>query len=234
MISCTSQNSAKLTIAGAANIQFALEALIDSFEIESGITCRSVIGSSGILTAQIMEGADYHVLLSADMYYPNYLFKEGKGYSPENYAYGNLILWTKDEHINLKDSFLFEDNVEHIAAANPETAPYGRAAIEYLKNSGLYDFVYDKIVYGSSISQTNQFIYSGAAEVGFTSKSVIFAPNANIGTWLPVDAEYYTPIEQGMLILKNDQFKSQAEAFRDFLFSKKGSEILTNFGYELP
>jgi molybdate transport system substrate-binding protein len=129
---------------------------------------------------------------------------------------------------------LLDYKIDHIAIANPETAPYGKAALEYLQNKGYYDLMYDKLVYGSNISHSNQFVYSGAAAIGFSSKSVVYSPKINKAAWMPIDPTLYAPIEQGVLVIKNEAFKTQAEAFHAFLFSAKGKEILTNFGYELP
>lgn len=233
--SCFQKDAEVLTIAAAANIQFALEALCEAFTVESSILCRRVISSSGMLTAQIMEGATYDVFLSADMSYPEYLFKNGQGVSaPEIYAFGALVLWTNQEHLKLTIPLMLSDSIKHIAIANPETAPYGKAALTYLKNSGIYEAIQDKLVFGSSISQTNQFVYSGAADLGFTAKSVVYSPKITAENWIEPDTNLYLPIEQGILLLKNGSLNKEAQAFRKFLFSQKGKEILTNFGYQLP
>lgn len=224
-----------MNIAGASNLQFALESLCHAFEDEYGIASNMVVQSSGMLTAQIMEGADYDIFLSANMQFPEFVFENNLALSsPEVFARGSLILWSNRLFSGINTALLTTDSIRHIAIANPETAPYGKAAQEYLHHSGIYDQISNKLVYGSSLSQTNQFIYSGAAEIGFTSKSLMLAKSIPETRWVSLDNSFYSPIEQGLVLLKNGEFHNEAKAFRDFLFSERGREILTNFGYELP
>jgi molybdate transport system substrate-binding protein len=229
---CRQKDSEKLFIATAANMQYPMNDLVKAFSLQTGMDCETVISSSGILTAQIREGAPFDVFVSADMKYPAELYKDGYTIAaPEIYAYGVLILWTIVQELDPSIDLLTSDRIRHIALANPRTAPYGMAAVEVLERAGIYDMVQKKLVYGESISQTSQFIVSGAAEIGFTAKSVALSPDMeDRGNWIVVDENHYTPIAQGMVILKNKKIK-QAEKFRDFLFSEKGRKILNKFGY---
>lgn len=231
---CGTRDSRKLIIATSANMQYPMKDLVSTFTKDTGIECETIISSSGILTAQIREGAPFDVFVSADMKYPSELFRDGfTRKPPEVYAYGKLVLWTLNKKLDPSIELLTTEGIRHIALANPRTAPYGTAAVEVLKNTHIYETIKNKLVYGESISQTSQFIVSGAAEIGFTAKSVVVSPETvEKGNWIDVNAQLYTPIAQGMVILKNSKKRiTEAETFQDFLFSEQGKEILNKFGY---
>lgn len=236
LIACQSRNEAKLTIATAANMQFAMNALIEAFEEETGISCEIVIGSSGKLTAQIEEGAPFDLFVSADMKYPGRLHEKGFSIAePGIYAYGKLVLWSMIDKLEPDLALLKEDQIKHLAVANPKTAPYGVAALEVLDHYGVSESLKSKLVYGESIAQTNQFIISKAAEIGFTSKSVVLSPQMKgQGQWQDVNQSFYTPLAQGVVILKGPKRNlTSAQAFYDFLFTEQGQKILIQFGYEV-
>lgn len=234
---CSSSKEEKLTIATAANMKFAMEVLVAEFSRETGINCDIITGSSGKLTAQIMGGAPFDIFVSADMKYPEELFQSGfAAHEPKVYAYGKLILLSMFDDIHPTLKLLKEDKIIHISIANPKTAPYGIAAMEVLEKFNLQDVLQDKFVFGESISQTNQFIISKGAEVGFTAKSVVMAENMHgKGNWQEIDQSCYTPMVQGIVLLKNRKSKiKESQHFFDFLYSEKGKEILNKFGYEVP
>ncbi|MCB0629678.1 MAG: molybdate ABC transporter substrate-binding protein [Saprospiraceae bacterium] len=223
-----------ITIAVAANMQFAMEALTETFTQMSGIRCETAISSSGKLTAQIKEGAPFDLFISADMKYPREIFKSGLAVaSPKVYAYGKLVLWSMKEGINPTLDLLPDDQIRHIAIANPKVAPYGVAAVETLKNHQLLDKVADKLVYGESIAQTNQFIITGSTEAGFTAMSVVLSPQMEgKGKWIAIGEADYPPIEQGVVVIKReDGPMAEAEKFYDFLASEEARAILESFGY---
>ncbi len=224
----------KVTLAVAANMQFAMRALTHVFARETGIECDMIISSSGKLTAQIKAGAPYDLFVSADMKYPEALYKSGFGLEePKIYAYGKLVLWSMDRDMKPSLAILKTEAVKHIACANPKTAPYGEAAVQVLKYYGLYDLVKHKLVYGESISQTNQFIVSESAELGFTAKSVVLSPDLKgSGSWIAIDPDSYAPIAQGVIVIKRNHAEvSNALKFYHFLFSIEAKKILENFGY---
>ena len=236
LFSCDQEKKSKLTIATAANMKFAMQELVAEFQKETGQECEIIVGSSGKLTAQIKEGAPYDLFVSADMKFPNTLFQNGLTLDkPEIYAYGNLVIWTMNTQLKADFETLSKKQVNHIALANSKTAPYGRAAEEVLKKKKLYDKLRSKFVFGESVAQTNQFIVSYAAEIGFTAKSIVMSENMKgKGNWEEVDPSLYTPIEQGVVIIKNRDIHFEgAKMFRDFLFSDKGKEILNKFGYSI-
>jgi molybdate transport system substrate-binding protein len=118
--------------------------------------------------------------------------------------------------------------------ANPETAPYGRAAIEAMTFYKVFDIVKDKLVYGESISQTNQYILSRSADIGFTARSIVLSSEMKgRGKWVDVDPRAYTPIQQGAVILKHgmETNKDAAQKFYNYLYSDKAKQILKKYGY---
>ena len=232
--SCQKMRSDKLTIAVSANMQYAMEELTQEFTDSTGVPCELVIASSGKLTAQIIEGAPFDLFLSADMKYPETIFSKGLAFGePEVYAYGHLVFWSLAAEQDFTESGLLSGEVRHIAVANPTTAPYGAAAFELLKAMGIFHQVQQKLVYGESIAQTNQFILSGTAEVGITARSVVSSPAAQgRGYWTEADSSLYQPIAQGLVILKNDPERlDRALAFNAFLRSPAANKILHKFGY---
>ena len=231
---CSTDKSNQLVIATSANMQYVIKELQTNFTEQTGINCETVVSSSGKLTAQIKEGAPFDVFVSADMKYPMELYQSGYAVSePEIYAYGSMVLWTLFDDLYPSIAILKSDSIAHIAVANPKIAPYGQAAMEVLEHHNMPDVLEPKLVYGESISQTNQFIVSQAAEIGFTAKSVVMSPQMRgKGKWIDIDKNWYTPIAQGIVILNtNEKRQAEAQKFYDFLISEKGKEILVKFGY---
>lgn len=224
----------RITIAVAANMQFAMEELSTAFSQKTGIKCNLSVSSSGKLTAQIKQGAPFDIFVSANMKYPNEVFKSDLAAAPPKvYAYGKLVLWSMKEGLQPSLDLLTNETVTHIALANPMVAPYGVAALEVLKNNQLHELVKKKLVYGESIAQTNQFIITKSAETGFTAMSVVLSPKMKEkGRWIAIDTSFYTPIEQGVVIIKKaDLPTDKAQQFYDFLFSKEAQKILEEYGY---
>jgi len=220
-------------------VQFTLEDLKAEFTKETGVEVKSVIGSSGKLTSQVENGAPFDVFLSADMKYPKKIYQDSfSAQAPKVYAYGVLVLWTtKDLDLSKGIAVLSDAGVQKIAIADPKVAPYGREAVNALKFYQLYDSLQKELVLGESISQANQFIATGAADIGFTAKSVVLAPNMQSkGKWMEIDPKSYKPIAQGVVVLKyGDQNHSkEAHEFYDFLFSPAAQEIFKKYGYNLP
>ncbi len=227
---------AAFTVAAAANVSYVLEELCDGFKKRSGIDIKTVVASSGKLTAQIERGAPFDIFLSADMKYPSRLWR--KGYTlnePRVYATGSIVLWTL-KRLDLKKGLLSLErgSIERVAIPNPKTAPYGKEATKAMKSIGVYDSVEDRIVYAESISQTNRYIVSKAVDIGITAKSVVMSPKmAGKGRYVDIDPSLYDPIEQGVVILKHAESGSieKAKAFYDYIFSKEAKALFKKFGY---
>ena len=236
LFSCHTEHKDKLRIAVAANLQFAMKELVHDFSERSGVECEIIVSSSGKLTAQIIEGAPFDLLLSADMKYPQELYKRNlTRFPPEIYAYGNLILWTLHEDVTPNLESLLSEKASYIAIGNPKTAPYGISALEVIRSIGIEDKLEKKLVYGESIAQTNQFIISKSVDLGFTSKSVVMSSQMKgRGQWAEIDKKLYSPMAQGMVVLKNRKaFEAKAIQFRDYMLSSEGKEILHKFGYDM-
>ena len=236
--SCThSPSDPPLRIATAANAQFAMAEIVETFTAQTQISCEVIVGSSGKLTAQIQQGAPYDIFLSANMKYPEKVYIEGYAFQkPQIYAYGKLILWAIDPSIPLNLNQLDAPKIEHIAIANPRNAPYGQAAWEVLEKSSRLKDLKPKLVYGESISQCNQFVLSGGAQVAFTAKSVALSPQLRErGNWKEIPDSLYTPIAQGAILLKKKEQAvptKDAQAFFEFLFTAEVKGILGKYGYQ--
>jgi molybdate transport system substrate-binding protein len=228
-----------LTVAVAANVQYAFDDLRTAFTQQSAISIKPLYASSGKLTAQIQNGAPFDLFVSADMEYPEALQRAGLASSaPKIYAYGVLVLWSMQSLDLSKGIAVLADNsIRKVALPNPQVAPYGREALRALQSSKLAERVMPKLVYGESIGQASQYIFSGVVDAGFTAKSVVLSPEMQgKGRWVEVEARLYTPIAQGAVILKHGQtaHPKAAQLFLDFLFSKTARTIFTRYGYRLP
>ena len=228
-----------LTVAVAANVQYPFEELKSIFETQTGITIQEIVGSSGKFASQIENGAPFDLFLSADMELPQVLYKKGLTYNePKIYAYGTLVLWTrKDLDLSKGIEVLKSTAIQTIVLPNPQTAPYGRQAVNALKYYKLYDQIEKKLIFGESIAQVNQFITTQASDIGFTAKSSVLSPNMkNQGKWMEIDKSAYEPIAQGAVILKYAQQHClpAAQKFFEFLFSKEAQDIYQEYGYIVP
>lgn len=229
----------EISIAVAANLQNTFAELASAFKTESGIIAQASFGSTGKLSTQIRQGAPFHLLLAADSDYPKALQADGFALqAPRPYAIGSLVIWTTRElALDNWRELLLSDQVRHIAIANPETAPYGREAARALRHFALLRGVQQKLVYGESIGQTNQFIISGAAEIGFTAKaSVLELGEQRPGQWREVPPESYAPIIQSAVLLRYAEThqRAAAERFYAFLLSPAARAIFQRHGYQTP
>lgn len=229
-----------LRVAAAADLQYAMQNLVDQFEAKTGTTVSVAYGSSGNFRAQIENGAPFDVFFSADEQYPQALVQAGAAgaQSLTVYAQGHLVLWaTNGEKLALKEKGLraLQDfRVNKIAIANPEHAPYGRAAIAALRKAGLYDQLKSKLVYGENISQAAQFAESGSAEVGIIALSLTLADSMKSGEWWEVPSDLYPPILQEAVIISASHNKRDAKAFLAFVTGESGRATLARYGLAPP
>lgn len=227
-----------LTVAVAANVKFVFDELKAEFKKSSGIEIKGVFASSGKINAQIKSGAPYDVFMSADMAFPEALHRDGHAVAaPKVYARGVLVLWTM-QPLDLKQGMAVLKNpeVKRVAMANPKLAPYGAEAMRALEHFKLRGAIEPKLIYGESIAQVNQYIDTRSAEIGFTAKSVVLAPQMKgRGNWMEVPRDSYRPIEQGIVLLRHGAEKNgdSARRFMDFMDSARARKILEKFGYIL-
>ena len=226
-----------INIAVAANVSYAIEELKAEFKkISPQTNVQVTLGSSGKLTAQIKNGAPYGLFMSANMKYPQALYKENIAITkPVVYAQGALAyLSSKEQDFSKGIEIVKNDKISKIAVANPKTAPYGKAAVEAMKNGGVYESVKEKFVYAESISQTVSYAVT-AADIGFIAKSSLYSDKMSKYekgiNWTEVDPKLYTPIKQGIVILKHGADNGSYRAFYDFILSDKAKKIFNDYGY---
>lgn len=230
---CTFAQTVK--VAAAANLQGVIKVLQGDFERKTKFKIEPIIGASGNLTNQIKNGAPFDIFLSADMNFPENLHKSGFTTSkPVVYALGSLIVCSNQNlNFNNWQQLLQTSAIQKIAIANPETAPYGKAAKEVLDRKNLLKKLQPKIVYGESISQVNIYIITGVAQIGFTTKALIsdVAGKQKL-YWKEVDPSAYQPLQQGMVILKHAEKTPQAQQFFKYMQSASAKNILKKYGYK--
>lgn len=185
--------------------------------------------SSGVGFAQIQNGADVDVFVSADTNYPKRLFEAGLSNEPKIYAKGALALFSTAYKITSLDDL--NKNYKHIAIANPDLAPYGRAAVEVLKKLDLYEKYKDKLVQAPNISKANQWILLKSADIGFSALSLIDQDKQK-GHFIKISSDLYSPINQAFVILNKSKSKEDAKDFMNFVL--KQGDTFQAFGYEMP
>ena len=229
----------EVRIAAASDLKFALEEVVDAFRrTHPGISVTTTYGSSGNFYAQLSNDAPFDLFLSADLSYPQKLIESGKG-SKETlfrYAVGRLVVWTPaGSTLDVQSQglrALADPSVRKVAIANPQHAPYGRAAEAAMRSAGVYDAVKDKLVLGENVAQAAQFVQSGAADVGVIAHSLAVAPPMRgKGRSFDVPPDAHPRIEQGGVILSRAKDPAAALAFGAFLLSPDGKAILKSYGF---
>lgn len=226
-----------LTVAAASDLQSALPDIVVGFEKDSGQRVRLTFGSSGNFFSQIENGAPFDVYLSADAEYPRRLERSGRAAQGTLYRYatGRIVLWARrDSGIDVSRGLavLADAAVRRIAVANPEHAPYGRAAVAALRHEGVYDRVRDKLVLGENISQTAQFVRSGGADAGVLALSLARSPSLeSAGVSFEIPADWHPPIEQTAVVLASSRQQALARQFIAYLQSPEAVRILRAYGF---
>ena len=230
----------QIRVAAAADLQTAMPELAKSFELQTGVSVHVVYGSSGNFFAQIQNGAPLDVFFSADSEYPRRLEKSGfaEPHAAAVYAIGSIVLWMPANAACNPEAdqwkCLQQSSVKKIAIANPEHAPYGRAAVEALQKAGIYDEVKAKLVLGENISQAAQFVQSGNAQAGILAFSLTRSPPLGGGKLWEIPRELYPPIEQTVIVLKAAKEKAAAQEFLKFVTQGPGRALLAKFGFQPP
>ncbi len=230
-----------LNIAVAASVRYACDELVLSFQkANPGVQIKPTYGASGTFYAQLRQQAPFDLFLSADSEYPEQMLKQGLTDAVFPYARGRLLLWARrSAGLNVANrglEVLTDPAVSRIAIANPDTAPYGRAALEAIRSvAGLEEKVSGKLVQAENVGQAAQFTQSGAAQVGIFAESLIVGSDLNeTGDWLVISDSLYSPIRQFGAIPSWCRDRSSTEAFRDFLLSEEGQAILEKYGFSAP
>ena len=232
----------EVVVGAAADLKFALDDVIAGFEHANlGVKVKATYGSSGNLFAQITQGAPFDLFLSADASFPRKLIATGKGEESDFFLYGigRIVVWVpKSSPIDVEKEgirALLGSTVKKIAIANPEHAPYGRAAVAALKHFGVHDAVTNKLVLGENVAQAAQFVGSGAADIGIIARSLAVAPKmAETGRHWEVPAEAHPRLEQGGVVLTGGKNAAAARGLRAVLTGKEGRAVLARYGFVLP
>lgn len=230
----------EVRVAAAADLKFAMSDLAGQYDKHTGNKIDVTYGSSGNFFSQIQNGAPFDVFFSADIEYPRKL--EAAGLTDPGtlceYAVGRIVIWAPaDSKIDVAKqgwNALLDASVQKIAIANPEHAPYGRAAVAAMKKAGIYERVAAKLVYGENISQAAQFAQSGNAQAGIVALSLAVSPAMKDGQRWEIPAEMHAPIEQGAVLLKSARNKRAARDFLDFVKSDAGRATLAKYGFAFP
>ncbi len=226
----------EVRMAVAANFSVAFKALIPEFEQATGHKLISSFASSGKLYAQIMHGAPFDIMLSADKLRPEKLQQAGLGVPNTRFTYarGKLVLWQHPPGTGkVNAQRLREAKYQHLAITNPKTAPYGQAAMEVLQKLDLVEELADKMVRGDNISQTLQYVHSGAADFGFIAFSQLKALHSKgvISHYWEIPENLYKPIEQQAILLENGRHNQAAHDFLNFLKQQHITQFIVSMGY---
>jgi len=234
--------TARVRIAAASDLRFAMDELVAKWSSANpGIEVEPLYGSSGTFFAQISEGAPFDIFFSADAEYPRELEKAGLAMAGTTrlYAVGRIVVWvpvssTLDVASRGLEA-LTDASVHKVAIANPEHAPYGKAAVAAMKSAGVYEAVKTKLVLGENVSQAAQFVESGSADAGVIALSFAVAPTlTDKGRYAIVPIESYPRLEQGAVVLDAAADADAARAFLDFVLGPDGRAVLDRYGFLLP
>lgn len=228
--------AADVSVAVAANFAAPMKIIAQDFERATGHKAVLSFGGTGQFYAQIRNGAPFSVLLAADTLTPAKIEQEGLGVSGTKFTYaiGQLVLWSKKpELVDDQGEILKTGNFSKIAIANPKLAPYGSAAIEVLNRLGVMSQVKPKIVEGSNIAQTYQFVFSENASLGFVALSQVYEDGKlKHGSGWIVPAKMYSPIKQDAILLNSGRNNPAAIALMTYLQSQAAKAVIHKFGYQ--
>jgi molybdate transport system substrate-binding protein len=229
-------NGQKILVAAASDLKFALDSIITIYkQTNPRSTVQVTYGSSGKLYEQIRRGAPFDMFFSADLVYPEQLRQQNHCLgNVVQYGVGRLVVWSNRKDIVASDmSILANPKIRKVAIANPLHAPYGKRAVESLIHFNLYSALKPKLVYGENISQTAQFLTTGAADAGVIALSLALSPAMQPynGTYFLVPQDSHQRLEQGYVILRNAKDKTAVTEFASFFGEESSRGILTYFGF---
>jgi len=233
----TISSAATTLVAVAANFTKPMTEIAEAFEKSTGHKASLSFGSSGKFVSQFENGGPFEVFLSADDKGPIKLEQSGLAVPNTRFTYalGKLVLWSATPGlVDDQGQVLSKGGFKHIALADPKLAPYGAAAVEVMKNRGLFDKLQPLFVQGENIAQTHQFVSTGNAELGFVALSQVI-DNGKIGGgsgWI-IPSDLYKPIRQDAILMKTGAENPAAPALMQFLKSPEALAIIRKYGYDL-
>jgi molybdate transport system substrate-binding protein len=230
-----SAQAATVSVAVAANFKKAAEEIGAAFQAKTGDSAQYAFGATGQFAAQIRNGAPFEVLLAADDTTAPALARDGFAQADSNFVYarGTLVLYSLTLPVQADgEAALRKGDFAYIAVADPKTAPYGAAGVATLHKLGLYDGLAARIVQGSNIGQTFDFVATGNAQLGFVALSQ--AIGSGKGQWWVVPQADYAPINQSAIVLKPGAADPAAKAYLDFLRGPEARAVMEKYGYAVP
>jgi len=236
LAACSSKNHGRsVRIAAASDLSRAYEELGKAFEKKTGITPQFQFGSSGLLAKQIEQGAPFFLFAAANKEYADQALASGHcdKTSARTYARGRIVVWSPNG-VSAPTTLteLTDPRFRKIAIANPEHAPYGRAAKQALEKAGIWDAIQPKLVLGDSVQATMQYARTGTVDASIIALSLAVVSDG--GSFLKLDDSQYDPLDQVMIVCGNGAEADAAHQFEDFLSSPEGREVMTRYGFELP
>jgi molybdate transport system substrate-binding protein len=224
-----------VSVAVAANFTAPMQKIAAAFEADTGHKAELSLGATGKFYAQIVHGAPFQVLLSADDTTPARLEREGKAvaHSRFTYAIGTLVLWSAQPGtVDAKGDVLKSGDFKHLAIANPKLAPYGAAALQVMEKLGVATALQPRLVQGENIAQTFQFVSTGNAQLGFVALSQVMADGTiRSGSAWQVPASLHEPIRQDAVLLMPGKDSAAASALLTYLRGSKARAIIQSYGY---
>ena len=236
LLSMDCYGQGKILVAAASDLKFALDSVASVFRKKNSGTVEITYGSSGKLFEQISNGAPFDIFFSADIEYPNKLKEKGLTASDIYiYGVGRIVVWSKKIDVEKEQmNSLLSTVVKKIAIANPLHAPYGKRAEEALKFYKMHDAVKTKLVLGENISQTAQFVTTGAADIGIVAYSIALSPNMKKenGKFHLIPENAHQRLEQAVVITKQGKANDFAQTFLSFVKSNEAEQVLSYFGFK--
>jgi molybdate transport system substrate-binding protein len=231
----------EITVAAAADLSSVLPEIAARYRAQSGTEVKLTFGASGNLTTQIRNGAPFDIFFSADEDYPNQLIAAELADKATLYRYavGRLVLWVPNDSpldlTKLGINALLDPSIKKISIANPQHAPYGRAAAATLRHYGIYEQVSSRLVLGENIAQAAEFVESGNAQAGLIALSHALTPTMKAkGRYWVVPLDAYPTLNQAAVIISRSKQEKAAKQFLEFVRSPQITSLLESYGFSLP
>ncbi len=236
LAACSSKSGTKkVRIAAASDLQKAFSELGKTFEERTKVTPEFTFGSSGLLSKQIEQGAPYFMFAAANKEFADKVVASGHcdGSTGRLYARGKIVVWTPDggpAPAQLSD--LAKPEFKRISIANPEHAPYGRAAKQALEKTGVWPEIESRIILGDNISATMLYAKERNVEAAVVALSLAVVTDG--GKSLPIDVSLYDPLDQKLVVCGKGEEADAARKFADYVTSPEGREVMSRYGFTMP
>jgi molybdate transport system substrate-binding protein len=235
VVACKAKPPEPLRVAAAADLAHAFTALTPAFISQNACDLRLTLGSTGLLARQIIQGAPFDLFLAANSAYVEQVVKSGAcdASSVASYGRGRLVIWVKGSAGGeLSPAALNDARFRRVAIADPEHAPYGKAARDALIHAGVWQQVSGRLVYGENVQQALELAESGNADAAIVGLSL--AIGSQSGSWSLIDEAFHAPIDQTLVVCNHGTNRARARQLADFLKAPAGRAILRKYGFLMP